>query len=180
MRVGEPIWPDESLRQHYEKHPRGADEECWRELLGKTAPAVVSIIEYEDRSIKVFRDHWLAYDAQELNRQAGGGDFYPANEYYVDQVLIKLSVTSDGRIIRTCFHEHFDWPHKAGSFARPITELATVYSERLRDRAGFGYVKDLATRVVETRLSPDKGLAKALRLILKEAELKSRKRNAQT
>ncbi len=178
MRTGEPIWPDESLKLHYEKHPRGADEECWRELLGKTAPATVSIIEYEDRSIKVFRDHWLAYDAQELNRQAGRGDFYPVHKYYVDRVLLKLSVTSDVRIIRTCFHEHFDRLHQVGAFTRPVVELATVYAEKLRDRAGFGYVKDLATHVVETRLSPDKGLAKALRLILKEAELKSRKRNA--
>ncbi len=178
MRVGEPIWPDESLKQHYERHPRGKDEECWRELLGKTAPAVVSIIEYEDRSIKVFRGHWLAYDAQELNRQAGYGDFYPVNKYYVDRALIKLIVTSDLRYIRTCFHEHFQRPHKVGSFARPLTELATVYSEKLRDRAGFGHVKDLVTRLVDARLSPDKDLAKALRLILKEAELKSRKRNA--
>ena len=131
MRVGEPIWPDKSLKQHYERHPRGADEECWRELLGKTAPAVVSIIEYEDRSIKVFRDHWLAYDAQERNRQAGCGDFYPVNKYYVDRVLIKLSVTGDLRYIRTCFHEHFDRSHKPDSFAQPIAELATAYSPEI-------------------------------------------------
>jgi len=178
MRVGEPIWPDESLKRHYKKHPRGADEECWRELFGKSAPHTVTIIQYEDRSIKVFRDHWLAYAAQELNRQAGCGDFYPVNKYYVDRVLIKVSVTSDLRFIRTCFHEHFDLPHKVGAFARPVVELATIYAEKLRDRAGVGYVKDLVTSLGGTRLTPDKDLAKALRAILKEAELKSQKRNA--
>jgi hypothetical protein len=116
-------WNPNNLDRHYQKHPAGRDEDCWKDLMNKSSRITKS--EYESESLDVIAKSWITYRAQELDVQSWHNarinpepPYYPNGIYYADRRSIRTITNSHNEEIRTCFHEHFGGKHELVS-ARP-------------------------------------------------------------
>jgi hypothetical protein len=133
-----PEWHPKNLKKHHCKHPAGEDEECWKDLLGKTC-RLVTEAEYEAESKLVCSSSWIEYVAEEVDkqnvgysvRQDLGVPFHEKRRYFVDDRLVKTTTSLSGEDIVTCYHEHFDRPHVLGGHKAPTGELRNKFRKRI-------------------------------------------------
>jgi hypothetical protein len=126
-----PKWNPQNLQKHFDKHV-SRSAACAQDVFGHTASSVTED-DYKDESMKVLSTAWICYsgeksDKQHSSRAAGIVYFDPAN-HFVDDRLLTTIVSRNTDTILTCYHEHFDRPHKPSMHK---CEEMVKYLERLR------------------------------------------------
>ncbi len=71
--------------------------------------------DYERESIKVLSTAWICYSAESQDKQRSGRHviaYHQPADHFVDDRLLITIVSCKTDTILTCYHEHFDRPHK--------------------------------------------------------------------
>ena len=95
-----PRWKKHSLDNHWRKR-MAVDRSCISGIIGKPSPQKG---DYEQLSHDVFKDHCVAYSAQEECPEFGG--YRDQSNYYANERVVLTITDVTDAFFRTCFHWH--------------------------------------------------------------------------
>jgi hypothetical protein len=141
-----PFWTPQNLARHYSKRRR-VDLTCMQEVFGKTIASITEAM-YKSESLDVTRTAWIKYSAESYDARSSYGSeiyFYPKASTYVDDRLLCTFVNSSSNEIQTCYHEHFDKPHR-----RPLhkTEEMVKYIEQLGHKRRGNMIRNFSVEAI--------------------------------
>lgn len=83
-----------------------------QDVLGQPVESITQA-DYERESIKVLSTAWICYVGEVRDvRWRSSNSFYDSASHSVDDRLLTTIVSQGTDSILTCYHEHFDRPHK--------------------------------------------------------------------
>ena len=116
-----PKWLDRTrLADHHRKRLRKKEIPCWQEILGLNRPMTEA--EYEAQSYRSFNTGVIEYDS--FHEREHGRTISR-----VDKKAVFTAANKTGKCMRTCYHEHYGFPHKAGSAAPSIENVLTFIGD---------------------------------------------------
>ena len=98
--------------------------------MGRPAPSITEE-DYERESTKVLSTAWICYSAEGQDNQGSRRHviaYHQLADHFVDDRLLITMVSCKTDTILTCYHEHFDRPHKP---SHSKSEQMVRYVERL-------------------------------------------------
>jgi hypothetical protein len=116
-----PKWGPGNLEYHWDLRVK-KDRPCISGAIGKTSPTKE---DYEQLSQNVYRDHCIAYSAQE--KDPSSGEYRERCNYYADERVVRVITDEIDEAIITCYH----W-HKGGCNIRNNREHPSAAVSRYR------------------------------------------------
>jgi hypothetical protein len=151
-----PKWNRKSLADHFVKRLR-KDSACLEDVMGRPAPSITEA-DYERESTKVLSTAWICYCAEGQDNQRSGRHviaYHQLADHFVDDRLLITIVSCKTETILTCYHEHFDRPHKP---SHSKNEQMVRYVERL----GYQRKGDMLRSFTVKRFKPTADLLETL------------------
>jgi hypothetical protein len=112
-----PKWNQHSLRTHFDKRVR-RDAACLQDVIGRPVASITEA-DYERESMKVLSAAWICYSGEATDQRRSRRDeivyFAPA-KHFVDERLLTTIVSLSTDTVLTCYHEHFDRPHRVSQW----------------------------------------------------------------
>jgi hypothetical protein len=124
-----PTWKARRLTEHHQKRLR-KDPGCFEDLLGISGRQMTES-EYDLRSEAAFDNAWGEYEGE--GRDVASREYSEVRAYFVDNDLVVAITDGFRNEFVTCFHEHFDRPHRVdpGSGAT-VGQKQLRFKERLK------------------------------------------------
>jgi hypothetical protein len=127
-----PKWNQQSLKTHFDKRI-SKDAACLQDVLGRPVASITEA-DYERESMTVLSTAWICYSGEATDQRYSRRDeivyFAPA-KHFVDERLLTTIVSHRTDTVLTCYHEHFDRPHRT---SQKKLEQMVKYVERLGDQ----------------------------------------------
>ena len=141
-----PFWTQQNLARHYSKR-MNVDTTCMQEVFRKSIASITEAT-YKSESLEVIRTAWIKYSAEAYDARSSYDSeiyFYPRSTTYVDDRLLCTFVNSISNEIQTCYHEHFDKPHR-----RPLhkTEEMVKYIEQLGHKRKGNMIRNFSVEAI--------------------------------
>ncbi|MCF7989101.1 MAG: hypothetical protein K9M02_01525 [Thiohalocapsa sp.] len=158
-----PKWSAGNLADHLDKRRRN-DEACWVEILKHPAPMTEQ--EYKHASYDAYARAVIEYEAEEQR--------HARRIHRLDGRGIKITFSTDRRVMITCFHFHRGRRHEPRSVSKSVGEKCAELLDVIEERAEAGELSLFAIKAEKNNLPKGKLRSKSGPLMMKISALRKR------